>query len=63
MSQVPAKELSQLQSMTLAQLLPLLAPTLHMYLQLVVCVSPPMALLGEIIRSIRQQERKLLTVA
>jgi len=60
LAQAPANELVQLKSLTVAQLMPVFEPALREYLRDVIFVSPVMAILCEISRSIRHQERLLV---
>ena len=62
LTQLPTHELGQLKSMTIAQLLPVVKPTVHEYMQWVICTTPVMSLLCEVARSIRHQERLLAAV-
>ncbi|MBK3780417.1 hypothetical protein G3A43_09270 [Paraburkholderia aspalathi] len=63
LAQLPANQLSQLESLTVAQLLTYFGPGLHKYLHLAVCASPVLAFLFEIPRSIHHQEMVLLKTA
>ncbi|MEX3984076.1 hypothetical protein AB4Y45_34535 [Paraburkholderia sp. EG287A] len=58
-SQIPAHELAQLKSLTVAQVIPYIEPSLREYVRCMVWACPVMALACEISRSIRAQERKL----